>query len=215
VSASCCSRSRPVVGAIGSGRSHPPASDIANQHTRRMRRELFKGDRCGTLDRRRPQGLSPAHIARFLGRGNRLISKVRVRPLDRARDTIDLVGGHGGRPFADRKRRNLRRRSRRRLGADAPGRFHRKRREDCEPTKSIRYTPWLFSLCHHMQRLWPYRSGFVLTRSALQHGGRLAPFSPALACVWRHQLPCSDQTMVAISWKLSLGLLGKSFSGSP
>jgi len=35
--------------------------------------------------------LDPPAIARFLGRAHRLISKVRVRRLDRARDTIDLI----------------------------------------------------------------------------------------------------------------------------
>ena len=35
--------------------------------------------------------MDPPAIVRFLARANRLISKVRVRRLDRARDTIDLV----------------------------------------------------------------------------------------------------------------------------
>ena len=35
--------------------------------------------------------LDPPAVARFLGRANRLISKVRVSRLDRARDAIDLV----------------------------------------------------------------------------------------------------------------------------
>src|SRR2546430_12892313 len=45
----------------------------------------------GRLTRTARSPLDPPAIAQFLGPGNRLISKVRVSRLDRARDAIDLV----------------------------------------------------------------------------------------------------------------------------
>src|SRR5262245_16551139 len=72
--------------------------------------------------------------------------------------------------------------------------------------------------CLCFPRLWfrPKRgAGEPLADRLCIMGADIAPFRLAPKYVCRQRLPTSDQTMVAISWKLSLGLLGKSFSRSP
>jgi hypothetical protein len=80
---------------------------------------------------------NPSVIAQLLGRGNGLILKVRVSDPELACDAVDLVSAAEYTP-QDREMRHLRCRSRRWPRVDAQGHFHRRRREDCGSSRSIR-----------------------------------------------------------------------------
>src|SRR5713226_4478818 len=100
---------------------------------------------CWRLTRAARYPLDPPAIAHFLRLGYWLISKVRVSSLDRARDSIDLIAASVDSSLGIVEHaifRGFRQLPR----ADAPGRFHRRRCEDCGSARSICCRTWLLFL---------------------------------------------------------------------